>query len=169
VTTTTALNGRQTRPSALRSFATSVWGWALLALIVVTALAVGSVRATAPSTSGRIGYLESVIKCPTCDNLSIAQSSAPVAVALRHEVRSLVDAGWSTPRIETRIEAQYGSDELLAPSGGVIWIIPAVVVGLGALAIGGVFARTRRLRRGPSTGDDERLVRQALDGLLGDP
>jgi len=169
VTTTTAL-GQQTRSSALRSFATSVWGWALLAVVVVTALAVGSIRSTAPpSTSGRIGYLESVIKCPTCDNLSIAQSSAPVAVALRHEVRALVDAGWSTPRIETRIEAQYGSDELLAPSGGVIWIIPTVVVGLGALAIGGVFARTRRRRRGRSTEDDERLVRQALDGLSGDP
>ena len=165
--TTSALGAPVKRSFALRSFATSPWGWALFAAVVVTALAAGSVHSSAPTTAGRISFLDSVIKCPTCDNLSIAQSSAPVAVALRHEVRTLVSAGWSTARIETRVEAQYGSDEILSPAAGVIWIVPIAAGGVGVLAIVTLFVRTRRIKRRSPTDDDEQLVRQALDGLGG--
>lgn len=162
---TTAALGAPRRRRSLRSFAASPVGWTVLAVIVAIALVTGSIRPSAPSASARIAYLESVIKCPSCDNLSIAQSSSGVAQALRNEVRTLVEAGWSTPRIETRIEAEYGTAEVLSPPGGLVWVIPIIAVGLGAVAIAVVLARSRRRRRASPSDDDELVVRRALDGL----
>ena len=113
--------------------------------------------------------MDSIIKCPSCDDLSIAQSDAGVATALRREVRGLVDRGFSNQRIEQEVVEQYGSDEILAPSSDLAWLIPVVVVSLAVIAVLSGFARARLRRRKRASADEEELVAAAMRHLKETP
>lgn len=162
--TSTAVSTSSAR-SPLVAVATSRWAWALLLVVAAIALSIGSVHRQAPSAAARAAYLDSIIKCPSCEDLSIAQSDAGVAVALRREVRGFVDRGWSNQRIETEVVGQYGSDEILAPSSDLAWLIPLVVLGLAAIVVVSGFARRRLLRRRRASTDEEELVEAAMRHL----
>ena len=119
-----------------------LWARVLLPLVVVAvALVVGSgVFDTAPQTAAqRAAAIEAGVRCPSCTDLSVAQSNATTAIAVRHQIESMVAAGQSTADIEQTLVSEYGQTILLVPpdAGGVpvIWIIPAV---LGAAAVAGV-------------------------------
>ncbi len=117
----------------------------LVALVAVLALAL----VTGPTTSGpaqRIAHLESLVKCPSCQDLSVAQSNSSSALAVRHEIVSMVHQGQSDTQILTAIEAAYGSSVLLSPStsgvGVLLWLVPSgVFVGLAV-----TFVALRRRR-----------------------
>jgi cytochrome c-type biogenesis protein CcmH len=112
--------------------------WAL-ALVAVVALAFF----TAPTTSNatrRVAHLESLVKCPSCQDLSVAQSTSSSALAVRHEIVTMVAKGQSDTQILTAIEAAYGPSVLLSPStsgvGTLLWLLPtAVFVGLGVTMV----------------------------------
>jgi cytochrome c-type biogenesis protein CcmH len=110
----------------LRSF----WLW-VAALVVVGALAL-IVSPSASSTTTRIAHLESLVKCPSCQDLSVAQSNATTAVAVRHEIAADVAAGKSDDQILTSIEDAYGPSILLSPPttglGTLLWVVPLAVV-----------------------------------------
>ena len=137
--------------------------WALLALVLVTALAVGSRGESGPPTEDqRVQRISSVVRCPTCRGLSAAQSDAPSAEAIRDEVRRRVQEGETDAQIKAYLISRYGEDILLQPKSRVVWALP--VVG-GAAAVGGlVFVlRRRRVRSGPTVSDaDEALVARAM-------
>jgi cytochrome c-type biogenesis protein CcmH len=125
----------------LRSF----WLW-FVALAVVLGLAL--VVAPSPSSAAaRIAHLESLVKCPSCEDLSVAQSNATTAVAVRDEISRDVRAGESDNTILTSIEDAYGPSILLSPStsglGSLLWIGPLGVV----LALVVVALRLRRRQR----------------------
>lgn len=118
--------------------------WAA-ALIVVVAVA----WASAPSTSGpagRVAHLENLVKCPSCQDLSVAQSTSSSALAVRHEIVTMVAQGKSDTQILTTIEASYGPTVLLSPStsgvGTLLWLLPTAV--FGGLVVTGVALRRRR-------------------------
>lgn len=122
----------------------SVWTF-LAALVLVVALAF----ALAPSASAsaqRIAHLESLVRCPACEDLSVAQSNAPSAIAVRDEIARDVKAGWSDTTILTTIEDQYGTAILLSPRGSalddLLWATPVAVLIVG-LALFGRLARRR--------------------------
>jgi cytochrome c-type biogenesis protein CcmH/NrfF len=121
--------------------------WVIVAVVALAALGIGSVHPPQPSSSGRIAYLDSVIKCPSCVDLSIAQSDAPIAVGLRTEVAAWVHAGLSDARIEQLVVARFGEQALLVPSGSgadvLLWAVPVSVVG-GAGALLAVYLWRRR-------------------------
>ena len=123
--------------------------WVLAALIVIVALGIGSVHPRAPSETARIAHLDSVIKCPSCMDLSIAQSDAPIAVALRAEVAAWVRGGVSDARIEQRVVARFGEQVLLVPTGSgadvLLWVVPISLVGGGAVLLVVYLWRRRRL------------------------
>lgn len=167
MTTTAIPNG--TSASRLSQIAQNRWTWALLFLVAVIALTIGSVHRPAPSNTARAAYLDSVIKCPSCQDLSIAQSDAGVATALRGEVRRLVARGWSNQRIERFVVAQYGSDEILAPSSDLAWLVPLVIGGMAAFGIGVGFVRSRLRRRRHASADEEELVQAAMRHLKETP
>ena len=112
--------------NVLRSF----WLWAA-ALLVVVGVAV-AVSPAASSTATRIAHLESLVKCPSCEDLSVAESSATTAVAVRHEIVADVAAGKSDDQILTSIEDAYGTSILLSPPtsglGVLLWVVPLLVV-----------------------------------------
>src|SRR5277367_511965 len=71
------------------------WSWGVLVALTVAALIIGSLHATASSAAQRISHLESILKCPACTDLSIADSNAPAAQQLRRQVVQMVAAGSS--------------------------------------------------------------------------
>ena len=90
------------------------------------------VTPTQSSAATRIAHLESLVKCPSCEDLSVAQSNATTAVAVRHEIVTEVKAGRSDDQILTSIEDAYGPSILLSPPtsglGALLWIVPLCVV-----------------------------------------
>lgn len=144
-------------------------GWAVLGVVLVVALAIGSVHPSAPTKAARIAGLEDVIKCPSCVDLSIRQSDAAAAIDLRTEVVRLVDQGRTDAAIERLVVAQYGSAELLAPPtsgfGALVWVVPVGVLALSGVALGWSLVAGRRREDpeglGPSA-EDEAIVEAAL-------
>lgn len=123
--------------------------WMVVAVVALTALGIGSVHPQQVSSSARIAHLDSVIKCPSCVDLSIAQSDAPIAVGLRSEVAAWVQEGLSDRRIEQLVVARFGEQALLVPSGSgadvLLWVVPVAAVSTAAVVLAGYLWRRRRL------------------------
>ena len=72
------------------------------------------------------------MKCPSCEDLSVAQSNATSALAVRNEITRKVHEGKSDDQILTSLEASYGTSILLSPStsgiGSLLWIGPVLVL-----------------------------------------
>ena len=77
--------------------------------MAVVALAIGSVHTSQPSAAVRISHLDSLIKCPSCVDLSISQSDVPIAVGLRAQVAAWVHQGLSDAKIERLVVARFGA------------------------------------------------------------
>ncbi|HEY1733942.1 MAG TPA: cytochrome c-type biogenesis protein CcmH [Acidimicrobiales bacterium] len=153
----TASSGRERRAGRLgrTGRASHPWlGLAALLVVLAVALAIGSGVGSGghPTNAQRATALEAQIRCPSCEDLSVAQSSASSAIAVRHQIVTLVDEGRTDQQIEAALVGQYGTTILLRPptSGltSLVWILPAVA---GALAIGALAAlfwrRSRALDR----------------------
>ena len=125
---------------ALRS--PGLFALALVALVVATLV----LSPSTPSRSARIAHLESLVRCPSCEDLSVAQSNAPTALAVRRQIAAAVARGASDTAILTSLETAYGPAILLSPPtsglGTLLWAGP-LALGLGALALG-VVRWTRR-------------------------
>jgi cytochrome c-type biogenesis protein CcmH len=121
-----------------------LWARILLPLLVLgIALLIGSgAFDSSPQTvAQRAAVIEANVRCPACTDLSVAQSNSTTAIAVRHQIESMVASGSSTADIDQTLVSEYGQTILLTPpdSGGipVIWIIP-LVLGVGAVAAVGV-------------------------------
>ncbi len=127
--------------------------WALLLVIAIVLLLIGSITTPVSSATARISHLDSIIKCPACEDLSITQSDAPTSVTLRNEVAGWVHSGWSDQRIEQEVVARYGPSGLLLPSGSgidaALYAIPLGAIAVAALSLGWFFWRRQLRRRSP--------------------
>jgi cytochrome c-type biogenesis protein CcmH len=144
------------------------WGpWIALGLVVVVALAVVLWPRHDTSPATRAANLERELKCPECQGLSVADSEAPTSRAIRADIKSRIAAGQSDADIREAYVKLYGSQILLAPqSSGIsllVWILPVVVLALGATGIAFVLARNRRTPRLHATEADESLVERARE------
>jgi cytochrome c-type biogenesis protein CcmH len=127
--------------------------WAQVALpllVLVVALVIGTGAFTsAPQTAAqRAAAIEAGVRCPSCTDVSVAQSNATTAIAVRHQIQSMVDAGRPTAAIDQVLVSEYGQTILLEPpdSGGIplIYVVP-LVLGAGALVgVGILFWRRTR-------------------------
>ena len=128
-----------------------LWARVGLPLVVLgVALLIGSgVFDSSPQTvAQRAAGIEANVRCPSCTDVSVAQSNATTAIAVRNQIESMVAAGSSTADIDQTLVSEYGQTILLTPpdSGGIplIWIIP-LVLGVGAVsAVGVLFWRRSR-------------------------
>lgn len=128
-----------------------LWARVLLPLLVLgVALLIGSgAFDSSPQTvAQRAVAIEANVRCPACTDLSVAQSNSTTAIAVRHQIESMVASGSSTADIDQTLVSEYGQTILLTPpdSGGVplIWIIP-LVLGVGVVsAVGILFWRRSR-------------------------
>jgi len=141
------------------------WGaWMALGVVVVVALAVVMWPNGSQSPAARAHDLETQFKCPECQGLSVADSQAPTSRAIRADIKRRIQAGQSDEQIRRAYVDNYGESILLTPQDSgvslLVWILPIVVLALGATGI--VFA-LRRNRGQPhlhATEADERLVQR---------
>jgi cytochrome c-type biogenesis protein CcmH len=129
-------------PVAERSVRVPLWarvGLPLVVLVVALVIGSGALDSSPPTAGQRAAALEAGVRCPSCTDLSVAESNATTAIAVRHQIESMVAAGRSNADIDQALVSEYGQTILLVPpdAGGVpvIWIIPIV---LGAAALAGV-------------------------------
>jgi cytochrome c-type biogenesis protein CcmH/NrfF len=123
-------------------------GLPLAILAVALVVGSGAFDASALSPTQRAAAIEAGVRRPSCTDLSVAQSNATTAIAVRHQVESMVAAGRSTAEVDQALVSEYGQSILLVPpdSGGIplIYVVP-LVLGVGALAcVGIVFWRRSR-------------------------
>ncbi|MCY3966784.1 MAG: cytochrome c-type biogenesis protein CcmH [Acidobacteria bacterium] len=97
------------------------------------------------------------IRCPKCQALSIADSGASSAQAMRAEARSLLASGYTRDQVVLYFEQRYGEFVLLEPRARglnlIVWTAPAGIVTLGGLLV----ARRLRQRRSADEGLDAYL------------
>ena len=141
--------------------------WSVLALVLSAALTIGAGRPGGSSTaSQRANAIDSALRCPSCEDVSVAASRAAAAVAIRRIVAQRVNEGQSTAQIESFLESRYGVGILLRPPASglsaAVWVVPLVALGAGLVALGVFFWHRRRLEPSSVDDQDRALVDAAL-------
>lgn len=141
--------------------------WAALAVVLAVALAVSVSHGGGTRTDAqRAAAIEGNLKCPSCEAISVLDSSASTAVAVRQVVIAQVRAGRSDGQIYQYLESRYGPSILLRPPTtgitAVVWVVPIVAAAAGLGGLGLFFWRRRRPAAVTVTDDDRALVDRAL-------
>jgi cytochrome c-type biogenesis protein CcmH len=91
-----------------------------------------------PAQETRAISLMENLRCIQCQGQSIHDSDAPIAAAMRHEVRQRVAAGQSNTEIEDWLKRRYGDWISFSPPargiGLMLWIMPLLFLA-GALLL----------------------------------
>jgi cytochrome c-type biogenesis protein CcmH len=153
-----------TRPG-LRSGSGVVW--VVLVVILAVVLAFSASRGGGPLTvSERANAIDASLKCPSCEAISVRDSSAPTAVAVRQLVLARVRAGQSDQQIDRYLVSRYGPSILLSPPASglttVVWVVPLLAAAVGVIGLGVFFWRRRRPVTVRVTPEDRALVDRAL-------
>jgi cytochrome c-type biogenesis protein CcmH len=153
---------------------------ALAAGLIAAALALTAMalRGPAPARTlqDRVRDVASELRCPTCQDLSVADSPAPLAGEMRAKIAAGLRADRSPEQIRQSFVDAYGTWILLSPPargiGLVAWVLPALMFA-GGLVVGGMavrrWTRDRRPTRAtagaevsPLSPADRRLLERAL-------
>ena len=141
--------------------------WIALGAVVVVALAIVVWPNGEQSAAARAHTLETQLKCPECEGLSVADSNAPTSLAIRADIKKRIRQGQNDEEIRQAYVDRYGEQILLQPQGSgislLVWVLPVVVLVVGALGIGFVLARNRRTPMLHASEADEQLVERARE------
>ena len=107
------------------------------------------------------------LRCLVCQNQTIADSHADLAVDLRQEVREMLKRGRTPDQIRRYMTDRYGDFILYRPplkaTTLVLWLAPAALLAIALLALGLVIRRRARLA------DDQFEPEPQLDDDVSDP
>jgi cytochrome c-type biogenesis protein CcmH/NrfF len=119
------------------------------ALAVLLALALAAPAAAAPPKTS-LPDIEDEVMCVECGT-PLSVSDSPVAQQERSFIRRQITAGRTKAQIKTALVQEYGDEVLADPKKGgfnaTLWLVPSLLVLLGAAAI--VFALRRWRANGP--------------------
>ncbi|MBN8506823.1 MAG: cytochrome c-type biogenesis protein CcmH [Burkholderiales bacterium] len=97
----------------------------------------------------RTQALSSQLRCLVCQNQTIADSQAPLAVDLKNQVREQLQAGRSDAEILRYMTDRYGDFVLYKPpvqtNTALLWAGPALLMGGALLGLGWVLRRRQQL------------------------
>ena len=128
--------------------------WMLLVVLLVVSLLLGSrvFDSTPPTLAQRAASIEATLKCPSCLDLSVAQSTSASSLAVRAYVDHHLNQGWSDAQIVRALEARYGNAILLVPPGGglsaLLWIVPLLLIVVIVAIVASFVTRQRRRSSG---------------------
>ncbi len=104
----------------------------------------------------RVRVIASELRCVVCQNLSVADSPAEMAVQMRGIVREQLQAGKTPDEVRAYFVSKYGEWVLLAPPAHgfnlTVWILPFVVLIAGLACAGWYLRRWSRRRAGAPQG-----------------
>lgn len=91
-----------------------------------------------PALEAKVQRVASELRCLVCQNQTIADSHAELAIDLRNQVRDMLRRGDSEPQIIDYMTARYGDFVLYRPpvksTTALLWFGPAVLF-VGAVAV----------------------------------
>ena len=135
-------------------------------VVLAVALAFGASARGPQTPAQRAAALDGILKCPSCDGISVADSSASTAAAVRQLVLARVRQGQSDQQIEQYLVSRYGPSILLRPPTtgitAVVWVVPLLAAVGGAGGLGLFFWRRRRPVAAAVSPHDRALVDRAL-------
>ncbi len=121
-----------------------------------------------PKVEARLKSIAHELRCLVCQNQTIADSEAPLAVDLRQQTRKMIAEGKSDDEIRAYMVDRYGDFVLYKPPfnavTAVLWAGPALLV-IGAIATMFVFLRRRREAAAATPAPDARR-RKEIEALL---
>ena len=124
-----------------------------------------------PKVEARLKAIAHELRCLVCQNQTIADSDAPLAVDLRKQTRAMIAAGKSDEEIRGYMVDRYGDFVLYKPpfnaATAVLWMAPALLV-LGGLAGLALMLRRRKVPAATAAGPDARKLRDIAALLEGD-
>ena len=114
----------------------------------------------------RLRTLAEEMRCLVCQNQTIADSNAPLALDLRNQIRSQIAEGRSDAQIREYMVERYGDFVLyrppLKPTTVLLWVGPFVLLAIGAVAFVRVMRRGRAASGAAKHADAERARIAAL-------
>lgn len=139
---------------------------ALLAGLLLSAAAAAAVdihQFSSETQEQRYRALLGELRCPKCQNTSIADSNAVIAGDMRDKVYSLMQQGQSNQQIIDYMVARYGRfvsyTPPLNPLTLLLWLVPLLFVGVGAAVIIVAAARRKPHVSALSVAQKQRLAR----------
>ena len=119
-----------------------------------------------PVLEKRVRTLSEELRCLVCQNQSLADSNADLAVDLRNQVREMMQAGKSDAEIRDFMVARYGDFVLYNPpmkmATLVLWIGPFVLLVAGTVLLTLYLRRRERNLPQQTITDEERDRARAL-------
>jgi len=92
-----------------------------------------------PAVEQRLKDLGEELRCLVCQNQTIADSNAPLALDLRNQIRVQVKQGRSDDEIRAYMTERYGDFVLYKPpfkaTTAVLWIGPFALIAVGAFVL----------------------------------
>lgn len=113
---------------------------ALLAFVLALALAgVFAAPVSADGLDDEVRQIAKELRCPVCENLSVADSPSDLAAQMRGIIRKKLEAGESRDQIVQYFVDRYGESILLSPPKSgfalAIWLGPVVGLAVGAVMV----------------------------------
>ena len=122
-----------------------------------------------PRVEQRLKSLGEQLRCLVCQNHTIAESNASLALDLRNQIRAQVAAGKSDDEIRAYMVARYGDFVLYNPplkaTTLLLWIGPFALLGVGIAVLAWVVLRRGRRAAVPSMPESDEAG-AALAALL---
>ncbi len=126
----------------------------LAAIVLAASWLLVGVASAQQALDDQVREIGSELRCPVCQNLSVADSPSEMAQQMRAVIRDRLGAGHSRGDIEAYFVAKYGQWILLSPRRSgfnlVLWIGPLAAAALGLVIAAHLVHRWAR-RRAPAS------------------
>ena len=117
----------------------------------------------------RTREVASLLRCPVCQGMSVADSPSEMAINMKEQVRELLARGYTEEQILKYFEISYGQFVLLKPKTPVIWILPVIALVIGVVLVIVKFRKlSAPLNPSPLTPETDEYVSRVRDLVGGD-
>jgi cytochrome c-type biogenesis protein CcmH len=115
----------------------------LLSLVLAASLAASGqsneIANADPKVEARLKAIAEELRCLVCQNQTIADSNAPLALDLRQQTRAMIAAGKTDDEIRGYMVERYGDFVLYKPpfnaATAFLWVGPGLLIVLGFAAL----------------------------------
>ena len=119
-----------------------------------------------PAAEARLMALSNELRCLVCQNQTIADSNAGLAVDLRNEIREKIQTGMSDAEIKEFMVTRYGDFVLYRPpvknTTLVLWVGPFLLLAVGGGVLYFNLKRRRKNVVDPELSRDDQALAESL-------